>query len=204
MNDPRRNRRAVMAAISTILLTLGLLAPSPAGATAESRAAQIATGTASADFLIFNPGSEKCLTIYNGYTFQQAPVVTWPCTGAAEQRWYIDRDRLVNVRTGSCLDVYYGQVQDGALVTSFKCNSGNNQKVDGYWRENNQRGERKVPFHLRRQPVRRHTQRHLGLFVTTGAKVVNSVINRLPDFPTWPGRCEAAPPRRSRPGSATA
>ncbi len=61
-----------------------------------------------------------------------APVIQWPGTGGANQKWLMTRvaDNLytiVNSNSGLCLDVPNQSLQDGVQLAQWTCNGGDNQ-----------------------------------------------------------------------------
>jgi len=71
--------------------------------------------------------SGKCLDNANSVTTDGNPIVLWPCTGNANQRFTVPGDGTFRVQ-GKCLDVTGGAVTSGTKVELWTCNGGGAQQ----------------------------------------------------------------------------
>jgi hypothetical protein len=74
-------------------------------------------------------GTTLCLDAYGNQTTAGTKVVTWPCTGGANQQWKFNTDGTVTgVQSGLCLDVTGAATANGSPVQLWPCTGGSNQR----------------------------------------------------------------------------
>jgi endoglucanase len=108
----RRRWRAVLAAISVIVLTMSL--------------AWLDFGTAAA---VTTPGtivgqqSGRCVDVTSGGTANGTVVQIYDCNGTGSQQWQVGSNgTITNPQSGKCLDVNGGSTADGARAQIYDCN----------------------------------------------------------------------------------
>ncbi|MEU1886343.1 RICIN domain-containing protein [Micromonospora rifamycinica] len=135
MGKLHRDRRALIAGFGAALLALSLLVWPAAGATAQLEAParnDAKSGVNANYYQLKNPDSGLCLTLYNGNTFDGAPLVVMPCTQPDKtMSWAFSAGNAGNLSSQAdpqrCVDVLNGVTADGTSVLDWTCGSTNQQ-----------------------------------------------------------------------------
>ncbi|BAN26594.1 RICIN domain-containing protein [Caballeronia insecticola] len=76
-------------------------------------------------------GTGMCADVSGESTTPNAPVISWPCTGGANQQWRPaatgTRYNLVNLNSGLCMDVSGQSLDPGGPIIQWTCSGGTNQ-----------------------------------------------------------------------------
>ncbi|WP_052682079.1 RICIN domain-containing protein [Saccharothrix sp. ST-888] len=81
---------------------------------------------------LVNENSGLCLEIADWRTDNGAPARQWPCTGGANQAWFVNWQSpsaytFVNSHSGKCLEIGGFSYDNGAPAQQWDCNGGSNQ-----------------------------------------------------------------------------
>jgi endoglucanase len=69
----------------------------------------------------------RCADASGAGTANGTPIITYPCSGAANQHWILVGSQLRNGNSGTCLDVPGFATTDGTQLELYSCNGGTNQ-----------------------------------------------------------------------------
>ncbi|WP_244831839.1 RICIN domain-containing protein [Caballeronia sp. TF1N1] len=76
-------------------------------------------------------GTSMCADVSGESKTPNAPVITWPCTGGANQQWKPvatgTRYNLINLNSGLCMDVSGQSPDPGGPIIQWTCSGGTNQ-----------------------------------------------------------------------------
>lgn len=74
---------------------------------------------------IININSDKCLTVSNASTSNNANVVQYECDYdyPRNEEWYFKDNHIVNSHSGKCLTVLNASIEENAKVVQYTCDS---------------------------------------------------------------------------------